>query len=813
MKIKSIKPISVHHDGWLKERFGDHFAQISVDTTLKLKMAVKDVARMTHSFVPEDVEEWCKRFEMPPQGVTDFNFVMGYKSDEGWKKGSIEYDKALQAYVAKYPSEWEIVKKCLGLSRQKSRHACAYVIANRPIHEFIPLTTVSDVQVTQYTAGAVEAMGGLKMDFLVINSLNDISDCIKMVQKRSGVEIPDVTVIGGRRVPGHRLLPVQGQLYDIWDLPEDQAVLKDVAEGKTETVFQFNTPGAVQWLAHFNHTKPNGNKAIDSVLAMAAFTALDRPGPLDVFVTHPNDINLVESENTKKRRHNMLVEYARRARGEAPSPDVLAFFNELLPETYGVMVYQEQLQRVYQYLTGCSGADAEEFRSDVAKKKKSKIEKAYPLFIEKASAKIGEKQAQEAWQFIQTWAAYGFNKSHAVCYSVIGYACAYLKHHFPLEWWCAVLRNADKVEINENFWKYCGKHIDLPDVKLSGDQFEIQGDRIRAPINLLQGIGETAHKQLCQYRPYTDINDFCAKIQKHKQDTGTWVEVDKDSTKTDKVTKVKTVTTKKVPKLKLGHSALNRKVIYTLIVSGAMDSLFPETTTNSKGEAEDVLLSDRLKMFEAAYSAASGKKKVLPVDEAYQNVNVVERYQMKKAVLPAYGDDIILPYLHRIRFKGISLNEDGHYTIRVERQAWNGQFMVDDTQIAGFVSVSDMEDMERKAADNPAIFTPVLGACVAYVESTRLFKYGDDRSACEFHFDIAGAKLKAVKWFGKKTPPPLYREKLKGAVVVSLFSKYKADRVFAIDDVFLVQPPLNHESEESPEPEKESASEQATDTQ
>lgn len=111
--------------GWLKERFGDHYAQISVDTTLKLKMAVKDVARFKLGQVPGDIEVLTKRFEMPPQNVNDFDFVMGYETDEdGHVAGSVEWDEALKEYVRKYPSHWEIVKKCLGLSRQKGRHAC-----------------------------------------------------------------------------------------------------------------------------------------------------------------------------------------------------------------------------------------------------------------------------------------------------------------------------------------------------------------------------------------------------------------------------------------------------------------------------------------------------------------------------------------------------------------------------------------------------------------------------------------------------------------------------------------------------------------
>lgn len=111
--------------GWLHTRFGDHFAQISVDSTLKLKMAVRDVSRFKRGFVPADVEELAKRFVLPPQGVEDYKFVLGYETDEeGHVPGSIEYDPSLIEYVKKYPEDWDVVQKCLGLSRQQGRHAC-----------------------------------------------------------------------------------------------------------------------------------------------------------------------------------------------------------------------------------------------------------------------------------------------------------------------------------------------------------------------------------------------------------------------------------------------------------------------------------------------------------------------------------------------------------------------------------------------------------------------------------------------------------------------------------------------------------------
>lgn len=774
-------PLVNEETGWLKQRFGDCYAQISVDTTLKLKSAVKDVARMKYGRVPEDVEKWSRRFEMPPQGVNDYDFVLGYDTDEGRVQGSIESDEELKQYIANYPEDWEVVKKCLGLGRQKGRHACAYVIADKPIHEFIPLTTVSGVRVTQYTAGAVEASGGLKMDFLVVNTLNDIGDCIKLIQKRSGVEIPKQFYINGRRVPRHRLIPWNGSFVDVYDLPEDQAVLREVSEGRTETVFQFNTNAAVKWLSHFNYEKGNGSKAIDSIEAMAAFTALDRPGPLNAHVGNPD---------SPGDEHNMLVEYARRSRGATKSHDILPVFDELFPETYGIMVYQEQLQKLYQKITGCPGAEAEQFRSDVAKKQKAKIEKAYPKFMKAASERIGQKDAQAVWDFVQTWAEYGFNKSHAVCYSVIGYVCAWLKHHFKLEWWCSVLKNADKVDVNEKFWAFCGHLIDLPDVGISGPTFEIQNDRIRAPIDLLHGVGEVAHKQLCQYRPYTDIQDFCDKIALHQQNTGKWG----DSTTKNK----KTGETQTVKKFKKGHNALNQKVCYTLIVSGAMDSLFPATRVTEIGDqkvVEEITTVDKLHMYEQAIAKATGAKKPKPVDAAYNSIGPLERYQRRKAVLPAYGEDLV-PYLVEKRFDRFYSDDEGRPMF-----SWN--YLGIKHKEVRIVNYDELRALA--SVDVIPRGKEILVAAIGYVDTQRKWVWRG-KECCEIILDIEGAKFKAVKWGGAGEEgnelPEVFNEDLEGGLLVSLYRRYRDDRPFTIESIVVLKHPLDHKVEESPEPEE-----------
>jgi DNA polymerase III alpha subunit len=784
-------------NGWLFKRFGANVAQISVDTTLKLKNAVKDVARAKYGFVPNDVENWTKRFEMPPQGVDDFKFVMGYEDDdEIWHKGSIESDQNLQAYINAYPDDWEAAKKCLGLTRQKGRHACAHVIANKPIDSFIPLTTVSGIRVTSFTAGPVEAVGGIKMDFLGIGSLDDIGDAIQLIQERhvtarsldrheiieheedlvgwGGPRMTDKRfsiMLNGRRVPSQRLVPLGDEFVDICDLPEDQAVFKDVAEGRTETVFQFNTPSAVQWLSHFNYNRPDGTKAINSVETMAAFTALDRPGPLDIEVMNPDWQGDDEAPDA---RHNMLVEFARRARGATPSPEVLPVLDQLVPETLGIMTYQEQLQYVYQKMTGCTGAEAEEFRTNVAKKRKDKVDAAKPFWMEHAGAKIGHEDAEKLWEFLVTWAKYGFNKSHAVCYAVIAYACAYLKHHYPLEWWCAVLKNASKEEINKKFWPHCGKMVLLPDIQYSKDHWVIEGDHLRAPLNLIHGIGDSAHEQLMAYAPYTSIDDFAEKIKAFREKGRTMARRKKKAKKGVVLTEENAYEMVSV----LGRSNIHRGIVHTLVVSGSMGSLFPPgATVDDCMAAYD---SAMVKVFGRAYSKAKKKD--------YPRLDPIGRYQMRKSVIPAYGEDLrpLLKYAGNLP-ASIVLRNDGKSMRYVHKEYNRYQQRVIEREDPVIGSERFTALMNTPEVPDGGWYCAVL----AYLEEKRPFSYaGGSKQACELLLDVGGAKNKLVYWPDEdgRLPPEVLKVEV-GSIVLVLAVKFKPGKPFSARQLECVRPP------------------------
>jgi DNA polymerase III alpha subunit len=786
--------------GWLKKRFGDCYAQISTDTKLKLRSSVKDVMRFTtadyewqkRQRIMNDVEELTKKFLQAPQGIEDHDFVHGYlDADSVMQKGSIEYDKALMEFIRQYPEEWAIVDRCLGLPRQKSRHACGYVICNEPVSNFIPLTSVSDVTVTQYTAKSVEAVGGLKMDYLVVNSLNDIQDCIRLIQERAGT--PDGTgfafpapgesiSVDGRRVPWFRLVPDSKRLYDIWDLPQDQEVFRDICEGRTETVFQFNTDGAKKWLRYFNHvrfTDENGqvHKALDTDEALAAFTALDRPGPLDYYVG--------ADESRDEKGHNMLVEYARRASGEAPTGN-LPVLDRLLPETMGVIVYQEQLQSIYQKVGRTDALQADSFRQHISKKQMEKVYKDKAIFMPGALQELDPHIAENLWQSMETFGKYGFNKSHAVCYaSKIGYACAWLKHWYPLEWWTAVLRNASKNEVNEDFWPYCGKLVLMPDVAKSGDRFQVEGKRIRAPLNLLGGIGPEAHKQLIAGLPYSSIEDFCQKIQAHRM---------KNAKPVTKMMKDrKTGLEAPVTRLKPGTSALHRGVVYTLIQSGAMDSLFPPETT----------ILEQLNAYEQALAVATQKKPEKVNYDKYGRISQLVRYQMRKSVLPVYSADLVpmlvdmgVQGIFERPYKTVEGKESMHRYIVYRKQNYRGE--VEDIETA--LSSGQTFHFLNRDEEFPK---GGLVAVAGFVKSARKFTYAGGeqgtKSAMEMVIDVEGFDFKLVRWSGKdgRLQSKYTEAALRGAIVLAVATKFDPRKPFAIEDIRIIQDPLSFKSEES----------------
>lgn len=784
--------------GWLKDRFGDCVAQISTDGTLKLKSAMRDVARLKMGSVPPEIHVYAANIDDPPQGISDHDFLFGYEGSEGWIPGLVETDPTVKEYIAKFPDHWEVVQKCVGLARQKGRHACAFVFSNDPIDSFIPMTTVGGVRVTQFTKDQVEAAGGLKMDFLNVTAIRDIDIAVKLVQDRHGKdvdwspsrqkdqkEVPFMT-INGKKVPYIRCVPLDGKYHDIWDLPEEIPVFNMICQGETDSVFQVGTPAAKGWLKHFNTLKNDGSgkKGLFGIEEIAAFTALDRPGPLDAFV-----------KGADGNEHNMLVEFANRSAG-GMAVGSLPILNKLLPETYGVIVYQEQLTRIFQEIGGTTGIEAQNFRQDISKKKMEKVIKHGEKFMKGALTKMSETEAKQLWGMMETFGQYGFNKSHAVCYMLICYATAWLKHHYPLEWWTAVLNGADRNKINQKLWAYCGKYIDFPDVKTSGSTFQIVDNRIKSPLWLMMGVGEKAQEQITEMGVPTDIRDFCQRIEKYKIDHGTEVE----KMATDKKTGEKVA--KKA--FKKGRSAITSKVTNALIIGGAMDSLFPlREYETAEGKVQlPMNLSEKLAFFEEEMLLAQNKKKTKKQREKAEKIqmfNELDVFQFKKKLLPHFTQSLMPHCLPLVKDR-IQFDKEKGYRYHFPVLGESDRYL--DYTIATGSAIQELVDMGIMGMTGKELRYGVCG----YVLNDERKKYKDkftnkNKERAVLTIDADGAIFETVMWPLAGGLHPSIGTNLKESIVVAAMN-FKKPKQPTLEYVHIIQA-APHETEESPEESKE----------
>lgn len=399
--------------GWLKERFGDCVAQISTDTTLKLKSSIKDTFRALdrengnpNPRVPPEIEQFCKGLPDAPQGISDHKFVFGYEdSDENNVPGLIDTDPGLLKFSQQYPKEWDIITRLSGLAKTRSRHASAWVILDSPIQNTMPTQTIGGVRCTSFTASGVEAAGGLKMDFLTVSCLKDIDLTLKSLREKfvpPGTFFLDedgvsCAMIDGQKIPEVFTVPFQGKLFFIYDLPQDDAVYADICEGRVETVFQLDAKAAMMGLEEFRPR--NGILPLRDIADLAVFTALDRPGPLDAFVETPAG-----------KSQNMLVEFAHRALGDKPNGDpvLTPLLMDLFPETKGIMCFQESLAKAFEVLGNTTGIEAEAFRQHTSKKKKDLVMKDKQIFMRGAVEKLGAETAEKMWDYFMPWANYGF---------------------------------------------------------------------------------------------------------------------------------------------------------------------------------------------------------------------------------------------------------------------------------------------------------------------------------------------------------------------------------------------------------------------
>ena len=364
----------------------------------------------------------------------------------------------------------DFAKKLEGVARHASTHACGVVISAEPLDEITPLqhpTQDEEVIVTQYEMNSIEDLGLLKMDFLGLKNLTIIEDTLARIYK------------------------VQGKKIDIENIPlDDKETYKLLQKGGTIGIFQLESSGMQRYLKQLKPTE------LEDIIAMVA---LYRPGPMALIPDY------IAGKQKKKR-----VEYLH--------PKL----KPILESTYGIPVYQEEIMKIAQELAGFTISEADVLRKAIGKKIRKLLMSQKEKFIEGCKKNgIDEEVSQKIWHWIEPFARYSFNKSHATCYAIIAYQTAYLKTYFPLEFMASLL-TSERADIERIGFligecKKMGVEVLPPDINESLENFTVAPpSKIRFGLSAIKNVGTNIVEVIVKERkasgPYRSIADFISRV-------------------------------------------------------------------------------------------------------------------------------------------------------------------------------------------------------------------------------------------------------------------------------------------------------------
>jgi len=342
------------------------------------------------------------------------------------------------------------------------------VISDEPLMERVPLykDPKRPELITGYAMGPIEKLGLLKMDFLGLKTLTVISDALRLLKESRGIELDGDA------------LPL-----------DDARTYQLLTEARTFGVFQLESAGMRDALKRL---KP---QRIEDIIAMVA---LYRPGPMD-----------------------LIEDFVNRKHGRAAIAYEHPLMEHVLQETYGIMVYQEQVMRLAADLAGFSLGEADTLRKAMGKKDRELMATQREKFISGCKAnKIDGKKAERIWDLIEKFAGYGFNKSHAACYGVVAYQTAYLKANYPTEFMAALLTSemdkTDKIVLYVEETRAMGLRVEPPDVNVSRADFTVAGEAIHFGLAAIKNVGATAIESIVRTREadgrFASLDDFCARV-------------------------------------------------------------------------------------------------------------------------------------------------------------------------------------------------------------------------------------------------------------------------------------------------------------
>jgi DNA polymerase-3 subunit alpha len=443
---------------YVREKYGqDSVSQIITFGTLSSRAVLKDVGRVLG--IPlSTLESITKQIPVEQGKVRPLAEALETVPDLKWVAEST--DPRIRTLI-----DASLVLE--GMNRNAGMHAAGVVIAPGNISDFVPLYKTPQTEVmTQYNMKDLESTGLLKMDFLGLRTLSVFESCLRLVRENHGVTI------------------------DLDAIPEDDpGTFELFARGETVAVFQFESSGMADWLRKLKPT---------TISDLVAMNALYRPGPME-----------------------MIGDFIARKHGTQKITYIHPKLESILNETYGIIVYQEQVMKIASEIAGFTLAKADLMRRAMGKKDKVLMAAMKKEFIDGAAG-LGTAKvlAGEIFDLIEKFASYGFNKSHSVAYSIIAYQTAYLKSHYPAEFMAATLSSeigsTEKIVKLIDDCRKMGIEVLPPDVNESGLDFKVVDGRIRFGLCAIKNVGESAIDTVIKARAekgsFENLFDFCSDV-------------------------------------------------------------------------------------------------------------------------------------------------------------------------------------------------------------------------------------------------------------------------------------------------------------
>jgi DNA polymerase III subunit alpha len=385
-------------------------------------------------------------------------------------KDAMAQEPAIEDAAKKDPRLKEVLDVALrveGMARNAGMHAAGVVISPVPLKELVPLyKTNKDEIVTQYDMVGLEKLALLKMDFLGLTTLDIIQDALALIEQHRGVKLV------------------------VEELPlDDQATYQIFSKAFTSGVFQFESSGMRDILRRYQPDR------LDDLIAL---NALYRPGPMD-----------------------MIDDFIDRKHGRRQVTFDFPETKDILEESFGVIIYQEQVMQLSNRLAGYSLGDADILRRAMGKKKQEEMDKQRARFVQGALARgHSQRKVEKIFDQMAKFAGYGFNKSHSAAYAYLAYVTAYLKANYPLEFMSALLTSvtasADNVVKYINECREMGIEVLAPDVNSSGCDFTPDGNGVRMGLRAIRNVGDSAAESIIAARrdggPFKSLYDFCERV-------------------------------------------------------------------------------------------------------------------------------------------------------------------------------------------------------------------------------------------------------------------------------------------------------------